>query len=141
MRGGLRRGQRERAGPLVVAVGAEVLDRAANRAVRARSAVRGAHEVRRAAQIVGGEVGPEVGAVPEDRAVLHQPVVQEYLLAGLHISGRVEHRPRRIDGALRNRRLGGVGPVRQQPHHEEAEQQHQRDPLDPALRDQKFASL
>ena len=100
MRGGLRRGQRERAGALVVAVGAEVLDRAAHRAVRARSAVRGAHEVRCAAQIVGGVVRAQVCAVPEDRAVLHQPVVQEDLLAGLHISGRVEHRPRWIDDTL-----------------------------------------
>ena len=46
-----------------------------------RRRCRRSDDVRRAADVVRGEVRSEVGAVPEDGAVLHQPVVEEHLLA------------------------------------------------------------
>ena len=138
---GLRGRERERAGALVVAVGAELGDRAARRAVGAGAAVPADHEVRGAAQVVGGVVRAQVGAVAEDRAVLHEAVVEEDLLALVDVRRRVEHLPRGVDHALRRRRLGHVGPVGQEPEHEEAEQHHQQDRLHPALRHQQGPPL
>ena len=80
----------EHARALVVAVGAEVLDCLARRGVRALAAEAALDVVRRPAQIVGGVVRPELGAVAVDRAVLHQPVVQKDLLASLDIALGVE---------------------------------------------------
>ena len=68
-------------GVRVVAVRLEVGDRLLARAVRAGAAVVVLDRERGAVQVVGRVVGPEVGAVAEDRAVLHQPVVEEDLLA------------------------------------------------------------
>ena len=73
----------------------------------------------------------------EDRAVLHQPVVEEDLLALADVGARVENLALRVDDALRRRRLGLVGAVGQQAEHEEAEQDHEQDGLHPSLRDQQ----
>ncbi len=136
-RGRPLRADRERPGPLVVAIGAEVLDRPAGRRVRARSAVCAPDDVRRAPQVVGGEVRAEVGAVPEDRPVLHEAVVQEHLLALGDVARRVEHAALLVDGALRDRRLGLVAAVGEQPHDEEPAEDHEDHDLDPALGDQQ----
>ncbi len=53
-------------------------------------------------QVLSGEIGPEVGAVPEDRAQLHEPVLLEQVLPGHHIVAREE------DAAGR-RRCRGIG--------------------------------
>ena len=129
----LRRAERERAAPLVVAVGPEVLDRPAGGRVRPRAAVAALDEVRRAAQVIGGEVGAQVRAVAEHGAVLHEPVVQEDLLALADVRAGVEHRALRVDDTLGHRRLGHVGAIGEQPEDEEAEEDDQRDGLDPAL--------
>ena len=138
---GLRGAQRHRAGALVVAVGPELADRPAARAIGARAAVRARDEVRRAAQVVGGEVRAEVGAVPEDRAVLHEAVVEEHLLALADVGRGVEHGALRIDEPLGRRRLGLVGAVGQEAEHEEAEQDDEQDRLHPSLRDEQLPSL
>jgi hypothetical protein len=130
---GLWTGELEYAAALVVAVCAEVLDRAPSRRVGALSAVASRDVVGRPAQVVGRVVRPEVGAVPENRAVLHQAVVQEHLLPALHVALGVEHPAGGIDDALGDRRLGLVGAVGEQPEYEEPEQHHQDHGLHPTL--------
>src|SRR6185436_10909647 len=87
---GLRSRQRQRLRRLVVAVGAQVRDRLARSRIRRGSAMRAPDEFGGAAQIVGGEVGSEVGTVTKRGAVLHQPVVQEDLLALLDVPAGVD---------------------------------------------------
>ena len=136
---GLSGGQGQRAGALVVAIRAEVLDGPPRRRVRPAAAVGARDEVRGAAQVVRRVVRAEVGAVPEHRAVLHEAVVQEDLLTLAHVPCGVEHPATGIDDAVGRRRLGLVGAVGQEAQHEEAEQDHQRRRLHPALRDQQLA--
>ena len=131
---GLRRRQLERLRALVIAVGPEVVDRLLDRAVRARPAVAAPDEVGRPAQVVRRVVGPQVGAVAEDRAVLHQAVVEEDLLPALDVPLGVDDGALWIDHALRDRRLRLVGPQRQEAEPEEAEQHDERHGLDPAFR-------
>jgi hypothetical protein len=78
--------------------------------------------------------------VPEHRAVLHEAVVQEHLLALLHVVRGVEHLTARRDDALRDRWLGLVGAVGEQPEDEEPEQHDERHGLNPALRHQQLSS-
>jgi hypothetical protein len=75
-------GKGERVGVRVVAVGLEVGDRALHGAVDTEPLVVALDGERCAVEVVVGEVGTEVGTVPEDRAVLHQAVVKEHLLTG-----------------------------------------------------------
>ena len=77
---------------------------------------------RRAAQVVGRVVGPEVGAVAERRAVLHQPVVQEHLLALGDVAAGVHAPPARVDAPVGHRRLRHVRAVGQQAEDEEPDQ-------------------
>ena len=128
---GLRGRQRQRLRRLVVAVGAQVRDRLAPGRIRRGSAMRAPDEIRGAAQVVGGEVGPEVRAVTKRGAVLHQPVVQEDLLALLDVPAGVEDPALRIDDSLRNRRVRHVRAVGQQPEDEEPAHDHQQRRLDP----------
>jgi hypothetical protein len=79
--------------------------------------------------------------VAEDRAVLHQSVAQEELLARLHIRAREHLAARRVDHAYRNRRLLLVRAVGEQPEHEEAEQHDQGHRLHPAARDKELPPL
>ncbi len=130
---GLGLGELENAGPLVVAVGAEVLDRASSGAVGALASVAARHVVGSPAQVVGGVVRAEVCAVAEHRAVLHEAVVEKDLLPALDVALVVDQLARGIHYALGDRRLGLVGAVGQQPEDEEPEQHHQDHHLDPAL--------
>jgi hypothetical protein len=75
--------------------------------------------------------------VPEHRSVLHEAVVEEDLLTALDIALGVEGRARGIHDAVGDWRLRLVGPVRQQPEDEEAEEHYQDDGLDPSLRDEQ----
>ena len=75
----------ERVGVRVVPVGLEVGYHLVARGSGGVTAVLPGGDLRRAVQVVGGEVRPEVGAVAEDRAVLHQALAQEQLLPGDHV--------------------------------------------------------
>ncbi len=130
---GLLGGERERAGALVVAIGAEGLDRLTRGPVGGRTAEAALDEVGGSPQVVGGVVGAEVGAVAEDRAVLHEAVPEKDLLPALDVPGRVDQRPLRIDDTLGDRRLGLIGPVGEQAEDEEAEEDDEQDRLNPTL--------
>ena len=130
-------GQLELAARLVVAIGPEVRDRAPRRGVGALPAVAAPHLLRGAPQVVGGVVGTEIGAVAEHRAVLHEPVVEEDLLAALDVALGVEDLALGVDHALGNRRLGLIGAVREQAKDEEADQHDEDDGLHPGLRNEQ----
>ena len=83
---GLGLGELENARPLVIAIGAKVLDRAPSRAIGALAAVAARDVVRGPAQVVGGVVGAQVGAMAEYRPVLHEAVVEEDLLPALDVA-------------------------------------------------------
>ena len=74
----------------------------------------------------------------EDRPVLHEPVVQEDLLALADVLAREEDVPLPVDDPLGDGRLRLVGAVGEQAEDEEAEQDDERDGLEPALRDQEL---
>jgi hypothetical protein len=57
-------------------------------------------------------IGPQVGAMAEDRPVLHQPVAEEHLLPVHHVVAREDRLPGWIDHSVGNRRLFRVRPVR-----------------------------
>ena len=99
--------------------------------------MRAPDEIRGTAQVVGGEVGPEVRAVTKRGAVLHEPVVQEDLLALLNVPAGVEDPALRIDDPLRNRRVRHVRAIREQPEDEEPAHDNQKRGLDPHSRDQQ----
>ena len=95
---------------------------------------------RRTVEVVGRVVGPEVGAVPEDRAVLHQPVVEEDLLAPADVLAGEQGLARGIDDPVGNRRVGCVGPVGEEAEDEEPDQEDDDGRLDPGLRDQELTA-
>ncbi len=135
---GLRSGVGEGVGLLVVAIRLEVSDRLLAGPVGAALAVLALDRFRGAVEVVGRVVGPEVGAVAEDRAVLHQPVVEEDLLAAADVLAGEERLALGVDHALGDRRVGAVGPVGEQAEDEEAEQEDDDRGLDPGLRDQEL---
>ena len=55
------------------------------------------------------------------------------------VLAREQRLPRRVDDPVRDRRVGAVGPVGEQPEDEEPEQEDDDRGLDPALRDQELA--
>ena len=65
-------------------------------------------------QIVRGEVRPEVGAVAEDGAVLHEAVAQEDLLTVSDVVTAVDRASARVDGTVGYRRIGLIGAVGEQ---------------------------
>ena len=138
---GLGLGELEHARPLVVAVGAEVLDGALASAIGALAAVAPLNVVRGPAQVVRGVVGAQVGAVAEHRAVLHEAVVEEDLLAALDVALGVNQLAGGIDDPFGNRRLGLIGAVGQQPQHEEPEQHDQDNGLHPPLRHEQIPAF
>jgi hypothetical protein len=134
----LRRCKLERPAFGVVAVLLEILDRAHSRLVGALSPVALAHGERGAPQIVGRVIRPQIGPVPEDGTVLHQAVLEENSLAGPHVLAGEDHPPARVHYSIRDRRLTRIRPVREKTEHEKAEQNDQRNSLDPPLRDQQL---
>jgi hypothetical protein len=79
--------------------------------------------------------------VPEDGTVLHQAVAQEDPLPGPHVITTENDLALRVHDPIRNRGLPRIRPIRQKPEHEEAEQDHQRHGLNPALRDKQLTPL
>jgi hypothetical protein len=137
----LRLRQLERLRLLRVTVGAEVVDRLRARPVGALAAVSVANDERCPVQVVGGEVGAEVRAVPEDRAVLHQPVAEEEPLPGLHVRACKDHPPAWVDDAHRDRRLRLVRAIGEEAEDEEAEQEDERRRLHPPPGDEQRPAL
>ena len=139
-RTGLRAADGELAGRRFVAVGPEV-------GVGARPAlglglpVLPRDEHRRAPQIIGGVVGAEIAAVPEDRAVLHETILEEELLALEDVLPRVQQAPIGEDHALRDRGMVGVGLVGEHAQDREAGQEDDDRGLEPAARDEHCSPL
>ena len=71
-------------------------------------------------QIFSREVRPEIGAVSPNRAVLHQAIAQEDLLAGGNLGVGEKNRAIRIDHALGNRWRSGIGQLREPSEHAKA---------------------
>jgi hypothetical protein len=120
-RGDLARGEHERAGRGIVTVHAQVPARQAGRDVRVllRQLGEGAAEalprvgvvadLRKAVQVFGAVIRPEVGAVSPERAVLHETVLEEHLLAA-EDRLLIEHLcPACIRDSRRDRRRVGIG--------------------------------
>ena len=138
---GLRASELEDAGVLVVAVRPERLDCLPAGRVGARAAIAAADEVGGAPQVVGRVVGAQVGAVAEDRSVLHETVVEEHLLAALDVPLGVDRLARWVDHPIRDRRLGLVGAIGQQTEHEEPREDDEHGRLQPAPRYQQAPPL
>ena len=126
-------GEDERAGVLVEAVGALHLRGGLARVLDALLLQLLADVLGAQAQVLGGVVGAQVGAVPEDGAVLLDPAGQEDVLPAGDVLPGVDDLAVLADDLLRQRHRMGVGAIREHPHHEEAEDQHQCDALDPPL--------
>ena len=129
----------ERVGFGVVAVRLKVRDRLLARPIGARAGVLVLDGERRPMEVVGGVVGAEVGAVPEDRPVLHQAVVEEDALPVADLVAGEHRLPGRVHDAIGDRRVGAVGPIRQQAEDEEPEQDDDDRGLNPGLGDQQCA--
>jgi hypothetical protein len=121
----------------VVAVAAKVVDGREARPVGAGAAVALSDGERGSVEVIGSEVGPQIRAVAEDRAVLHQPVAQEELLAVADVRTCKDGLARRIDDARRNRGLGLIRAIGEQAEDEEAGEDNEDDRLQPALRDEQ----
>jgi hypothetical protein len=138
---GLRLGVRERLRLLVVPVRLKVGDRLFARPVRSLTAVLALHGLRGAVEVVGRVVGSQVRAVAEDRAVLHQAVVEEDPLSVADVLALEQRLPGRIDDAIGDRRVGAVGAIREQAEDEEADQEDDDRGLDPGPGDRQLPSL
>ena len=86
-------------------------------------------------QVVGGEVRAEVGAVAEDRAVLHQSVAEEERLAGADVVAGEDDPPVRGHDLCGDRRVGRVRAVPEETQDRHATQQNQRRDLHPGARE------
>ncbi len=114
------------AGRRVVAVGLQLAaDPLAGRVV---PAVEVLHVDRLAVEVVGGEVGPEIGPVAVDRPVLHQAVGQEMLLPLDDVLAVEEDPAPLVDDPRRDRGRFPVGADRRVPQDREAEDQRQDRP-------------
>jgi hypothetical protein len=131
--------QLQRSGGRVVAVDLELVDRLLARRVRLVSPELVANRFRGPPQIVGREVRPEVCAVPEYRAVLHEAVTKEHLLPLADVILGEHRGPARIHGACGNRRVGLVRAVGEQAENEEADHEDQQRELKPRLGDDQLA--
>ena len=120
----------------VVAVGLEVLKGLLTRHVGTGSTELALHRLGRASQVVSGEVRTQIGAVAEDRAVLHQAVTEEDLLTLVDLIAGVDDLAGRIDDSLGDRGVGLIGPVSEQAEDEEPDQEDERDDLEPSLGDE-----
>jgi hypothetical protein len=89
-----------------------------------------------AMKIVRREIGPEIGAMSEDRAVFHQPAAEKDLLAGCYIASGKENLAARINHLRRNRGLVGVGPIGEDAENQKAAQEYDHNGLNPALGDE-----
>ena len=92
------------------------------------------------AEVLGGEVGAEVAAVPQDGAVLHEASGLEELLPLGDVLRREEGLAALGDNPFRLRHGVGVGAVGQQAHDGESEEHDQGDALDPPLANEASAS-
>jgi hypothetical protein len=81
-----------------------------------------ADALRGTAEVVRGVVGAEVGAVPEDRSILHDPVLEKHLLALAHVLVGEEDLAALVDHPRRNRRLRLVRAVGKKAENEEAKE-------------------
>ncbi len=129
-------GHRDRVRLGVVPVGLEVRDDLLACGVRRAAAVLAGGDLGRTMQVVGGEVGPEVGAVAEDRPVLHQALAQEQRLTVPDVVAGVDDPAVRGTDLSGDRRVGGVRPVAEEAEHSHAEQQDEHGDLHPDPRDE-----
>ncbi len=88
--------------------------------------------LRLAVEVLGGVVGPQVGAVAPEGAVLHEAVLEEDLLAVLDVLTREEHLAGLPHDPGRDGRRACVGLGRDPDQQAEAEDHHEDDGLPPA---------
>jgi len=134
-RGGLFGGEDQRPGCLVEPVGAHHLDQRGGRVVHPGRAQLVGDVFGGQPQVFGGVVGAQVAAMAQDRAVLLQTATQEDLLAVGDVFAGEQHSAVGGDDLLRLGHAVAVGAVGQDAHHQEPEDEDQRDCLHPALRD------
>jgi DNA-binding CsgD family transcriptional regulator len=137
----LRGAESQRVGRVVEPVLLEVLDRARARPVGVGSPVRALHLERGAVEVVRRVVRPEVRAVAEDRALLHEPVAQEEVLALRDVGPREDLGASLVDDRLGDGGLLRVRSVGEQAKDEEAEEEHEHRRLHPPLRDEERSAL
>ena len=88
-------------------------------------------DLRRAVQVVGGEVRPEIGAVAEARAVLHQALAQEQLLPGDHVRTGVDDLSGGRQDPPSDRRVRRVSAIPEKAQDRQTTQQDQSRDLHP----------
>jgi hypothetical protein len=90
-------------------------------------------------QVICGKVRTKVSTVSENRAILHQAVLQESPLTGHNVGPREENLTVGIDYLSWDRRLAGVCVVGEKSEDEEAEQRNQKYGLNPTFGQKKTA--
>ena len=88
-------------------------------------------------QIIRREIRPQPRAVTENGAIFHQPVFEKNFLAGDDVLAGEQNLSVRVHDFGRNRRLVGVGVIREQPHHKESEEHDECHRLNPAFGNQQ----
>ena len=127
-RRGLRGGERQDVAARVEAVRLEVLDDAGSRVGASIVAI---HRGAGALDVVGGEVRAEIGAVPEDRPVLHETVLPEHQLSLLDVLPREQGRAVGRDGDPGDRGMLGVDAVGEVAEDSESDDEGENGDLDP----------
>src|ERR1700730_10373414 len=90
-------------------------------------------------QVICGKVRTKVSTVSENRAILHQAVLQENPLTGHNVGPREENLTLGIDYLSWDRRLPGVCLVGEKSEDEEAEQCNKNYGLNPTFGQKKTA--
>ena len=75
-------------------------------------------------QILCRKIRAQIGAMPPDRPVLHQPIFQKHLLAGADVVAGEHGFPRSVDHAFRDGRSIPVGPHRKGNENGESRNHH-----------------
>ena len=133
--GGLLVGEGQGLGGGVVAVGSEVVDHSRVRVADALRPELLLDVIGRTAQIVGGVVGAQVGPVPDHGSVFVQAACLVQLLAAGDVGAGEQHPARGGDHLVGHRHGRCICAVRQDAHHEEAEDEHQGHGLYPPFTD------
>ncbi len=92
-------------------------------------------------QVVGGEIGTEVRSVAVDRAILHQAIGQEQLLAKEDVLAGEDGLLRLGNHSARDRGVVLVHAQRQVAQHREPEDEREDHPLEPERRNHHRSPL
>ncbi len=106
-----------------------------------RPRVEGHHRSGRFMEVLGREIGPQVGAVAEDRAMLHQAVLAKHVLPGLNIAPREDRLSGFVHDVGRHGRMLRVNLVGHQPQHGESHEEGENGGLGPPMRNDHVHAL